>query len=502
MSSGVIIIGSGTSGLTAAALLAKKGRKVTIVEQNSRPGGALKRFRRDDIDFDIGFHYSGGLGKDQILSTLWRYLGVYDLLDILPFPLDAADSVSFYGSRSNIQLYFSYPQIIDELSRLFPDEQQGIQEFFSVIKKQAESIPYYSMEDGLESFTRSFGFMQRDSLDSLIRTTVKNKELQTALALPAFLYGTAPKDISSMLHASVAHPVYSGVYTVNGGGQTIVDCFMNVLDKQGVQILSNSVAEKLVVDNGQVAGLQTSQGYLPASDVIFTGHPAFLFQLAPMEYFRKAYVNRLNRLQNTPSMFMIFGAIKSGDLDKKSIWNNYYHVSAGLDFISDIHYSDNPCLFLSPCGFRDSKYNMSSTSYRAAIVMRTASWKEVADFYNRSNQERIDGYKEWKLKETDKLLQKAKSAFPDIMKKFDVITTSTPLTFKDELNYPEGAVYGIRQSPEHLIIGPKTRLPGLWLSGQSTLMPGLLGASISALVTVGSMLSDLEQLWQDVREWA
>jgi phytoene dehydrogenase-like protein len=37
-----IIIGSGINGLVAAAMLAKKGRRVLVLERNNRFGGALR----------------------------------------------------------------------------------------------------------------------------------------------------------------------------------------------------------------------------------------------------------------------------------------------------------------------------------------------------------------------------------------------------------------------------------------------------------------------------
>ena len=62
-----VVIGSGISGLTTAALLAKNGHSVVILEKDGKPGGALRRFSRSGIPFDIGFHYTGGLGEKQIL---------------------------------------------------------------------------------------------------------------------------------------------------------------------------------------------------------------------------------------------------------------------------------------------------------------------------------------------------------------------------------------------------------------------------------------------------
>ena len=50
----IIIIGSGMSGLTAGAYLAKFGHNVTIFEQFAAPGGVTATVRQDGFGWDIG----------------------------------------------------------------------------------------------------------------------------------------------------------------------------------------------------------------------------------------------------------------------------------------------------------------------------------------------------------------------------------------------------------------------------------------------------------------
>ena len=57
----VIIIGAGLGGLVCAALLAKEGLDVTVVEKNQRVGGCLQSYRRDNAIFDTGMHIFGGM---------------------------------------------------------------------------------------------------------------------------------------------------------------------------------------------------------------------------------------------------------------------------------------------------------------------------------------------------------------------------------------------------------------------------------------------------------
>ena len=72
-----IVIGSGIGGLTAAALLAKNGAAVLIVERHDRPGGYAHSFRRHAYRFDSAIHLTsgcesapGGAAIHQLLQTL------------------------------------------------------------------------------------------------------------------------------------------------------------------------------------------------------------------------------------------------------------------------------------------------------------------------------------------------------------------------------------------------------------------------------------------------
>lgn len=58
----VIVIGSGVSGLGAAAALARQGRRVLVLEQHSVAGGLTQTFTRGDWTFATGVHYIGGVG--------------------------------------------------------------------------------------------------------------------------------------------------------------------------------------------------------------------------------------------------------------------------------------------------------------------------------------------------------------------------------------------------------------------------------------------------------
>ena len=52
-----IIIGSGMGSLTSAAILAKEGQKVLVLERHYIAGGFTHVFKRKGFEWDVGIHY-------------------------------------------------------------------------------------------------------------------------------------------------------------------------------------------------------------------------------------------------------------------------------------------------------------------------------------------------------------------------------------------------------------------------------------------------------------
>ena len=56
------------------------------------------------------------------------------------------------------------------------------------------------------------------------------------------------------------------------------------------------------------------------------------------------------------------------------------------------------------------------------------------------------------------------------------------LTFKEYLNSPDGSAYGIQQKMGQFNLIGKLPLHNLYAAGQSSLLPGIIGAMMSSLI--------------------
>ena len=71
----VLVVGAGIGGLTAAALLAKRGYRVCVFEQAMVPGGCASTFRRRGFTFDVGATQVAGLEPGGIHHQIFSELG-------------------------------------------------------------------------------------------------------------------------------------------------------------------------------------------------------------------------------------------------------------------------------------------------------------------------------------------------------------------------------------------------------------------------------------------
>ena len=79
-----IVIGSGMGGLTAAALLARKGWRVLLLEKEKQVGGYVVSFKRGGFTFDATGAFVGGCQEGGEFYHILKEIGAQEEIEFIP----------------------------------------------------------------------------------------------------------------------------------------------------------------------------------------------------------------------------------------------------------------------------------------------------------------------------------------------------------------------------------------------------------------------------------
>ncbi len=141
-SADVVIIGAGLGGLTAAALLAKSGMKVAVLEMDARPGGYLAGFMRKKYIFDTAIHWLNQCGPNGGCRR------IFDLLDAQRAPATPPlrRIRRYRGEGFNYILTSQPDDLRDQLIADNPDQAAAITKFFAASRVIGDC--FVGMADG------------------------------------------------------------------------------------------------------------------------------------------------------------------------------------------------------------------------------------------------------------------------------------------------------------------------------------------------------------------
>ncbi len=105
-------------------------------------------------------------------------------------------------------------------------------------------------------------------------------------------------------------------------------------------------------------------------------------------------------------------------------------------------------------------------------------------------------------KKEEQLLVEVEKKFPNIRNCIQSMYSSTPLSYRDYIGCNEGAMYGYEKDINNAMqsmISPRTKINNLYFTGASLNMHGILGVTISGMLTCSAILG-LEYLVDKVTQ--
>jgi len=496
----IVIIGSGMGGLICGDILSREGYSVCILEKNKQIGGCLQTYVRDRVIFDSGVHYLGGLGKGQNLYQVFKYLGIIDKLKLQKMDEDVFDKIIIQNDPHEYVYAQGYENFIQHLLKDFPAEEQALRLYCDKIKEVCSKFPLYNLRSGGD-INEKTSVLEMDT-QTFIESVTENKKLQSVLAGNNMLYVLQSHKTPFYVHAMILNSYIESSWKCIDGGSVIGKLMARNIREHGGEILRNTEVKKINVEGGKVVSVDIANGEkIYGKNFISNMHPVQTLEMTETDMIKTVYKNRVKGLENSIGGFVINIVLKKDCF--KYMKHNYYYHKEGYVWNATEHTEETwPLIYAIFCS-ASSKTDDYAESITILTYMKYDEVKQWGNTFNTVSQEESRGeeYEAFKTRKAEKLLDLVEEKFPGLRDCIKNYYTATPLSYRDYIGNSDGSMYGIvkdYQNPLKTFISPRTKIPNLYLTGQNLNLHGILGATMSGLVTCIAFLGN-ENIIEKVR---
>ena len=449
----VVIIGSGLGGLVCANLLSRRGLNVLVLERQHQPGGCLQSYRRGAMMYDTGLHYVGGLAEGQPLHDIFSELGLLSL----PWQrLDADGFDRIMIGDHEYRFAEGYDRFIETLAQEFPDDRDSLQRYIQLM--QCTDEVWMQQTNAYEYLS---GIIHNPLLLSVLSGACLKMELKRdTLPLFTYVHGNAPFIQSS--------------WRLKGDGNLIVQRLIDILRQQGGEMRCDTEVVELVEEDGMLKRAVCKNGEVyEARYFISDAHPSVSLSLVKeSQLLKKVYRRRIDNLENTNGMFTAQLLLKPGKVP-------YFNYN---EFLYDGLEAWDGCGYMVSCRVPEDGTDFA----RQIDILTPMNISECAAWTDSRPMRRGQDYLQFKAQKAQQCIAVAERFLPNLHEYVQEVHTSTPLTYRDYNLSPDGSAYGIRKdasAPLLTVLSPRTSIPNLLLTGQSLMLHGLHGVTMTAMYT-------------------
>jgi all-trans-retinol 13,14-reductase len=484
-----IVIGSGMGGMTTATALSRLGHRVLLLEQAANLGGLTHTFSREGFRWDVGLHYCGTFGPHQpagkVLDWLtdgaveFRSMGT--VYDTLHFPGGFELAVGRPADAFKM-----------ELKERFPAEAAAIDAYFEALHAGAEAMRFATSERSMpEPFRSAHRWWNRKQIERYCgRTTaevlaehIADRKLRAVLAAQWGTFGGVPEAASFGVHATVVGHYLDGAGYPVGGASAIADGLVPVIEAAGGAARPGTPVEAILIEDGKAVGVRTSAGEELRAKVVVSaiGAGETVERLLPQPIREGAWAREITELKPSVCHFELYlgfeGDIARHGATRSNHWfYETWDVDAGI--WSDV---DTPIqmAFTSFPSLKDHTHESGTSMRHTGQIMVLADWSTVADFAEGGAQARPDAWEAHKARMEERLMAFYAAKFPALAPLVVYRELGTPLATARFTAHTRGGIYGLETTPRRVLsdaLSPATPIPGLYLSGQDMMTPGIAGS--------------------------
>lgn len=256
---GAIVIGGGIAGLATAALLAREGYEVTLVEARSTVGGRAGTFSSEGFRFDTGPSW---YLMPEVFDHFYRLLGTSSAQQLKLQKLDPGYRVYFEGQPDHLDIVADREANLDAFEAIEPGARVTIGEYLDSARDTYQVALrrfLYTTFQSIRSFAapeviRRSGRLIRlltQPLDRFIASRVKEPRLRQVLGYPAVFLGSSPSLTPSMYHLMSYLDLEDGVLYPDGGLAEVIESIARLARDNGVRIITDARVTEILTGEGR-----------------------------------------------------------------------------------------------------------------------------------------------------------------------------------------------------------------------------------------------------------
>jgi len=468
-----VVIGAGLGGLTTAAILARAGLKIIVIERSNSVGGAASSYKVGDLFVEGSLHETSNPQdpRDPKHAILAR-AGALDLVKWIP-------SGSFYEVRGGpLKQPFVLPDNFVEAQRAlisrFPQHSQGIRQVLDEMQRIAEKAASPSGRDIVDDAAKPAPITTADKPAlSLIQRFDElfgdDETIKCALAANLSYYHDDPATIPWEVFARAqGRYLLSGGCFIHGGSQRLSSALARAVRSVGGEVLVRRVVSRVAID---AAGLPVSvthvarDGHDPQTidcrRIVSNAAPATLASLMPDGAAQKL-TNAYARQKPSISLFALtlglakppreFG-VSSYSTQLLPDWmTRLSDYSAAKQLLADEPNSRMPPLAVIDYGAIDSGIPAPPHVLSVVGPDQIANWEGLSQPH----------YREKRARWLAALVQHLDIHYPGLAGAVTSSSFNTAQSVRQYLNAPHGAVYGF--APDSDVSTPRTPIDGIYLA--------------------------------------
>ena len=459
----VVVIGSGLAGLTCANTLGRAGYSVLLLEQHYKLGGMATWFKRPGGHiFDISLH-GFPVGMIKSCKRYWTREIADSIVQL--------KNIRFDNPMFSLTTTFNREDFTRLLTERFQLEPSTVQGFFDHVR----SMNFY---DDQTTTTRDLFdrfFPGREDVIRLLMEPITYANGST-LEDPALTYGIVFSNFMS-----------KGVFTFEGGTDHLIGLMQNDLVKNGVDVRIRCNAEKILVDRGQVTGVQVNGRTIRTRAVVSNANlKSTVLNLVGPEHLDRDFVNETSAVRLNNSSTQVYMALKEDERIEESTGDLLFSSTAPLfrtDALLSRDVTSRTYSFYYP---------RTRPTGRPRCLVVSSTNANYSDWAGLSSED----YEASKKDLVETTLAAIEKYLPNFRDRLDHAEAATPVTFKHYTRHVHGSSFGTKFEGLAVSRALPEQVRGLFHAGSvGIIMSGWLGAINYGVIVangVDAMLSKVE----------